>query len=139
MKKLKKDGELLEAVDFDTGGISKSVDWQGGGEFVYMELAKWNELAKEKILKCKNLKALINLFDDLYNKYFLNYNLKIKEFREKVINEDNFKNLDLTKQKEMFLTMLDLNQMSANKSEMADSKYGLSVDDQNLTKCFYGE
>jgi adenine-specific DNA-methyltransferase len=33
-KKTKKDGELLERVDFDNGGISKSVDWQGGGEFI---------------------------------------------------------------------------------------------------------
>ncbi len=136
-EKVKKDGELLEAVDFDTGGISKSVDWQGGGEFVYMELAKWNEAAKEKILKCKDLKSLIKLFDELYNQYFLNYNLKIKEFKEKVIKEDNFKNLDSTKQKEMFLTMLDLNQMYVNESEMADSKYGLSKKDQQLTKEFY--
>ncbi len=33
--------------------------------------------------------------------------------------------------------MLDLNQMSVNKSEMADKKYGLSADDQNLTDDFY--
>jgi adenine-specific DNA-methyltransferase len=32
---VKKDGELLESLDFDGGGISKSVDWQGGGEFIY--------------------------------------------------------------------------------------------------------
>jgi hypothetical protein len=32
---VKKDGELLESLDFDAGGISKSVDWQGGGEFIY--------------------------------------------------------------------------------------------------------
>ncbi len=36
-----------------------------------------------------------------------------------------------------FLTMLDLNQMSVNKSEMADKKYGLNIDDQNLTDDFY--
>jgi hypothetical protein len=32
---VKKDGELLESLDFDAGGISKSVGWQGGGEFIY--------------------------------------------------------------------------------------------------------
>jgi adenine-specific DNA-methyltransferase len=34
---VKKDGELLESLDFDAGGISKSVEWQGGGEFIYFE------------------------------------------------------------------------------------------------------
>jgi adenine specific DNA methylase Mod len=38
---VKKDGELLESLDFDAGGISKSVDWQGGGEFIYFE---WHRL-----------------------------------------------------------------------------------------------
>jgi adenine-specific DNA-methyltransferase len=36
-KTVKKDDELLESLDFDAGGISKSVDWQGGGEFIYFE------------------------------------------------------------------------------------------------------
>jgi adenine-specific DNA-methyltransferase len=138
-KTIKKDDELLESVDFDNGGISKSVNWQGGGEFIYFELAKWNEAAKDKICECKNLKALIKLFDELYEVYFLNYNLKIKEFKEKVIEEENFKNLDLDKQKEMFLTMLDLNQMYVNKSEMKDSKYNLSKQDKDCTQNFYGD
>jgi adenine-specific DNA-methyltransferase len=30
-------------LDFDSGGISKSVDWQGGGEFIYFELDKYNQ------------------------------------------------------------------------------------------------
>lgn len=107
--------------------------------FVYCELAKWNETAKDKINTCETLEALIKFFDELYERYFLNYNVKIKEFKEKIILEGNFKNLDLDKQKQLFLTMLDLNQMSVNKSEMADSKYGLSENDQNLTKDFYGE
>jgi adenine-specific DNA-methyltransferase len=138
-KQTKKDGELLESVDFDNGGISKSVNWNGGGEFIYFELAKWNETAKDKINECKNIEELIKLFDELYEKYFLNYNLKIKEFKEQVTLEQNFKNLDLNKQKEMFLTMLDLNQMYVNKSEMKDSKYGLNKQEQALTQEFYGD
>jgi adenine-specific DNA-methyltransferase len=50
-KKTKKDGELLERVDFDNGGISKNVDWQGGGEFIYFELDKYNQAFIEKIAK----------------------------------------------------------------------------------------
>ena len=105
--------------------------------FIYFELAKHNETAKEKILDCQNLKELEALFDELYDKYFLNYNLKIKEFKEKVLKEEEFKNLELIDQKKMFLTMLDLNQMYVNKSEMADKNFAISQQDQELTKEFY--
>jgi adenine-specific DNA-methyltransferase len=40
---VRKDGELLDSVAFDGGGISKSVEWQGGGEFIYFELDKYNQ------------------------------------------------------------------------------------------------
>jgi len=107
--------------------------------FIYFELAKWNEKAKEEILACNSLEELEKLFDTLYEKYFLNYNLKIKEFKEKVSKEENFRNLSLEEQKKMFLAMLDLNQMYVNKTEMADKKYGISKEDQKLTEEFYKE
>lgn len=62
-------------------------------------------------------------FDEMYERYFLNYNLKIKEFREKVIKEEEFRKLSLDEQKKMFIAMLDNNQMYINSTEMADSKY----------------
>lgn len=105
--------------------------------FIYFELAKWNEKAKEEILACNSLEELEKLFDKLYEKYFLNYNLKIKEFKEKVSKEEDFRNLSLEVQKKMFLAMLDLNQMYVNKTEMADKKYGINKEDQKLTEEFY--
>lgn len=107
------------------------------GSFIYFELAKWNETAKEKILACESLKELIKFFDEMYERYFLNYNLKIKEFREKVIKEEEFKNLSLDEQKKMFVAMLDNNQMYVNKTEMADKKLGIDKEDQKLTSQFY--
>jgi len=105
--------------------------------FIYFELAKWNETAKEKIQEAKSLEELENFFDEMYERYFLNYNLKIKEFKEKVLQEANFKNLSLDEQKKMFIAMLDNNQMYVNKTEMADKKFGISKEDQNLTSQFY--
>ena len=88
---------LKKVIDGEQGGISKAVDWQGGGSFLYCELAKWNEKAKEKILACENLEQLKTFFNEMVEKYFLNYNLKIKEFTEKVLQEENFTNLSLEK------------------------------------------
>ncbi len=128
---------LKKVLNGEQGGISKSVNWQGGGDFIYLELAKWNEQAKEKIKACKSLKELEKVFNSLYEKYFLNYNLKLQEFKEKIIKEDNFNKLSLEKQKEIFSEILDLNQMYVQKTEMADQKFEISKEDQELTKKFY--
>lgn len=128
---------IKKVINGENGGISKDVNWQGGGEFIYFELAKWNEEAKEQIENCKSLTDLKNLLDTLYQKYFLNYNVKIKDFKEKIINEKMFITLSFEKQKEMFIKMLDLNQMYVNRSEMEDKKYGLSKEEIMLTKNFY--
>lgn len=128
---------LQNVINGDKSGISKSVNWQGGGDFIYFELAKWNEKAKEKIQEAESLEELENFFDEMYERYFLNYNLKIKEFKEKVIYEEEFKNLSLDEQKKMFVAMLDNNQMYINKTEMEDEKFNISKEDQNLTNQFY--
>jgi len=104
---------------------------------IYTELAEWNEQAKEEINNAKNLPELVKLLDTLYEKYFLNYNVRIKDFKDKIIKEDNFKKLSLDEQKRMFLTMLDLNQMYVQESEMTDKRFGISKEDQKLTKEFY--
>jgi len=105
--------------------------------FIYFELAKWNEEAKEKILKAKSLTELEKLFAELYKRYFLNYNVKTKEFKEKILKEEGFKSLSLDEQKNLFVEMLDINQMYVNFSERADKKYNLSKEDIDLSEIFY--
>lgn len=102
-----------------------------------MELAEWNEEAKEKILKAKSLSELEKLFDELYYRYFLNYNVKTREFKEKTLKEEEFKKLGVDKQKKLFVEMLDMNQMYVNFSERADKKYNLSKEDISLSEEFY--
>jgi len=129
---------LDNVIKGDQTGVSKSAKWQGGGDFIYCELAKWNEQAKEEIYNCKDLKELVSFFDVLCQKYFLNYNVKINEFKNKVIYEKEFIDLSIEEQKRMFLSMLDLNQMYVQKTEMSDKKFGISKEDQESTKLFYG-
>lgn len=129
---------LKYVVNGDQTGISKAVNWQGGGDFIYVELAKWNERAMDQIEACETLEGLVELFKAISERYFLNYNVKVKEFREKVIEEENFKGLSLEEQKEMVMRMLDLNQMYVLRSEMRDQRYGIREQDMVLTEQFYG-
>jgi len=128
---------LKNVIQGDQTGVSKAVGWKGGEDFVYVELSKWNEEAKEKIMKSRNLEDLVKLFGELYEKYFLNYNVDIKEFKEKIIKGDEFKKLSLDKQKVLFCQTLDLNQLYVNFSERDDKKYNLSKEDITLSEEFY--
>lgn len=135
---IKKSTERIKKViNGEQSGVSKDNGWKGGGNFVYVELAKWNEEAKEKILKSKSLSELEKLFDELYEKYFLNYYVKTKEFKEKILKEEEFKKFSLNKQKKFFVEMLDMNQLYVNFSERADKKYNLSKEDVALSEEFY--
>ena len=73
-----------------------------------------------------------------YEMVFVDGDKKIK-LDTKVIKEENFKALTLEQQKEMFLTMLDLNQMYVQYSEMTDSKYCIDKVFQELTNKFYSD
>ena len=130
--------QLDEHVEVATQRVKNEIKKsEGGGSFVYFELAKLNEKAKEKILDANNLNELGVLFDEFYEKYFLNYNVKTKEFKEKILKEDKFKSLNLDEQKRLFIEMLDANQMYVNFSERNDKKYKLLSADINLSEEFY--
>src|SRR5690606_32481934 len=62
---------LKNVINGDQSGISKYINWQGGGSFVYAELAKNNETAKERIDACNSLEELVQLFEELNTRYFL--------------------------------------------------------------------
>ena len=127
---------LQNVINGDQSGISKSVNWQGGGSFVYLELAKKNETALEQISDCKSLEELTELFDELCSKYFLHYNVRVKEFR-KEIESERFRLLSLKQQKEMFSRMLDLNQLYVNTDDRHDINTGLTEIDIAITEDFY--
>lgn len=127
---------LQKVEEGEQSGISKRNNWQGGGSFVYLELAKKNETALEQISACKSLEELTELFDELCSKYFLHYNVRVKEFR-KEIESERFRQLSLKQQKEMFSRMLDLNQLYVNTDDRHDKNTRLTEDDITITEDFY--
>ena len=128
---------LKKVIEGEQGGISKSVNWQGGGSFIYMELAEKNEKAMQLISACKNYDELVSIFNTLATKYFLHYNVRINDFINKTCKEEQFKNLSLEKQKEIFCRMLDLNQLYVNCDDRNDKDSGLLENDIKATENFY--
>ena len=128
---------LQNVINGDTTGISKSVNWTGGGSFVYLELAEKNEKAMRLISACKNLDELISIIDTLCKKYFLHYNVRVNTFINETCREEEFKKLSLKRQKEIFMRMIDLNQLYINLNDRHDKDSGLIKDDIAATESFY--
>ncbi len=57
-KVIGKKAEGKEELEFDNGGVSKAVNWQGGGEFVYLELKQANQEYLNKIHKAQTKEEL---------------------------------------------------------------------------------
>src|SRR5690625_5800768 len=54
---------LQKVIEGEQGGISKDVDWQGGGSFVYVELMEKNKGFIDAIRKCKTQNDIDQLFN----------------------------------------------------------------------------
>lgn len=117
--------------------VAEVIKRNNHGSFVYMELAEKNEKAMNLISACKNYDELVLIFNTLATKYFLHYNVRINDFINKTCKEEQFKNLSLEKQKEIFCRMLDLNQLYVNCDDRNDKDSGLSEKDIKATENFY--
>jgi len=104
--------------------------------FITMDLKKYNEKAISRIQVSNSLKELLNIWDEMCNKYFLNYNVSIRKFNE---NKNDFESLKLSDQKKILVDMLNKNQLYVNYSEMNDVQFKIEVEDKNLNNDFYGE
>ena len=95
---------LKKVIAGEQGGISKAVDWKGGGEFVYFELKKYNQEAVEKLDKAESTEELLRIWQEMCERYFLNYDVDLKKFNE---NQEDFKKLPLMRQKQHLLEMAE--------------------------------
>ncbi|CAC9455988.1 Type III restriction-modification system methylation subunit (EC 2.1.1.72) [uncultured Gammaproteobacteria bacterium] len=139
-KTVKKDDELLESLDFDAGGISKSVDWQGGGEFIYFELDKYNQKYIDKLNAIKRghgtAKTIEQLYDEITKHAFLNYDVESEKL---LASKKDFEKLSLTNQLEFLFSILNKNQLYKNLAEIDDKDLTVDEKTKHLNNDFYHE
>ena len=124
---------MQKVIDGEQGGISKAVEWQGGGEFIYCELDKYNQTYIDDTAKATD-KTILKLYDEIINKAFLNYDVE----SEKLKNEkEDFKALSLGDQQEFLISILNKNQLYKNLSEIDDKDLKVNGKIKQLNKDFY--
>jgi adenine-specific DNA-methyltransferase len=125
---------LKNVIDGEQGGISKSVNWKGGGEFVYLELKKYNQTFVEQIESAKDTKAVLKIWEEMKAKSFLNYNV---DLQKQEANVEDFKALTLEEQKQHLVELLDKNQLYVNLSSLNDKDFAISAAEKKVTQDFY--
>lgn len=127
---------LKKVIDADTAGISKSVNWQGGGSFVYCELAKLNQNYADLIQAATSDAEFSYIWDKMQKSGFISYKVNPKDIDT---NADDFKSLSLDDKKRLLMELLDKNQLYVNLCDIDDADFGISDADKAFTKSFYGE
>lgn len=127
---------MKKVIDGEQGGISKDVNWQGGGSFVYCELAKLNQNFVDEIEKAITDEELTKLYADILETGFISYRVNPTDIDT---NSEDFIKLSIDDKKKLLMELLDKNQLYVNYCDIDDETYGISEEDKAFTKSFYEE
>lgn len=126
---------LKSVTEGEQGGISKEVEWKGGGKFIYCELAQGNQVFVEAVTKAKTTDELQAVWAAMQEKAFLSYKVNPKVIDE---TKSDFEGLSIQDQKRFLIEVLDKNMLYVPYSEIDDESWGISAEDKALNKQFYG-
>jgi adenine-specific DNA-methyltransferase len=126
---------LKKVLNGDNVGISKEVGWEGGGGYIYLELAERNPGFAKAISQARTTEELSKLLDKLTESPFISHQVDLK-----VVGDASatLKKLPLSQAKSLLFEILDKNAIFVNLSEIDDISIELSKNEISLTKSFYG-
>lgn len=131
---------LQKVIAGEQGGISKDVNWQGGGSFVYAELMQKNMGYLQDIISAKTIDEL----HEVYNRMLSGVegsqeaaDISFKADLDKI--EWNATKIKFDDQKRLLVKLLDKNGLYYNYSEIDDQNIRefLSDSDYQFNKSFY--
>ncbi|HFI2431015.1 site-specific DNA-methyltransferase [Streptococcus suis] len=125
---------LKKVIAGEQGGISKDVNWSGGGSFVYAELKNDAQDFKNAIFEATTTEELLELFELAKKSSFLSYRIDPKKLKK-----NEFSQLSLAEQKQILSEIIDNNNLYVNYSDIDDSDYQISAEDRKLNHSFYGK
>ena len=127
---------LIKVMQGEQTGVSKDVNWQGGGSFVYCELAKLNQNYVDKIESATTDAELTVLLAEIIDTDFISCKVNPAEIKE---NAKSFEELTVDDKKRFLMELLDKNQLYVNYCDIDDENYHISEEDKAFTKSFYGD
>jgi len=125
---------LKDVINGDQTGISKSVNWQGGGSFITCELANDAQTFRNEVARANDSDALKALLQKVKNSSYL----ACRVDRGK-LDEAAFGKLSAAEQKRLLTELVDANCLYINYSDIDSGDYQISEADKRINRLFYGE
>ena len=125
---------LKKVIVGDQSGVSKRNDWQGGGSFVYCELANANQRFVDMIDSAENTAELKQIWEEMQKTGFLSWKVKPEDINAEI---SEFEALSLIEQKSFLLECLDENLLYVPLSEIDNSEFAITSSDKRLNGEFY--
>ena len=126
---------LRNVLEGDNSGISKTINWQGGGSFVYCELKELNHKYIDEIQVADDNK-LNDLYKEITDSEFISYKADINKLKE---SEQNFKELSTEDKRSFLIQVLDKNLLYVNYCDMEDEDLAVTEEEKAFARSFYGE
>ena len=123
---------LKKVIAGEQGGISKDVEWQGGGSFVYCELKNDAQDFLNKVKNALSSEELVELLDQVKKSSFLSYRVEAKK-----LHKEEFIKLSLFEQKQLLVELIDHNNLYVNYCDIDDVNNNISEKEKQLNKMFY--
>jgi len=121
-----------KVIEGEQGGISKAVEWQGGGSFVYAELAASNSAFADRIEAAPGVTNLHTIHADMMATGYLRYDVDLNAF-----DTENFAALSMEDAKRVLMDCLDTNHLYVNLGSLGDAAFDISDEDAAATRSFY--
>lgn len=125
---------LKKVIGGEQSGISRRNNWQGGGSFVYCELATANQRFVDQIYAAKSTDELKTIWEEMQQTGFLSWKVDPKAFNK---NVKDFEALSLDEQKLFLIECLDKNLLYVPLSEIDNAEFEVSNTDKKLNAEFY--
>lgn len=126
---------INKVIHGDNTGISKAVNWQGGGSFVYCELKELNHKYIDEIQVADD-NMLNDLYKEITNSEFISYKADINKLKE---SEQGFKELSTEDKRNFLIQVLDKNLLYVNYCDMEDEDLAVTEEEKAFARSFYGE
>ena len=126
---------MKKVIEGEQGGISKAVNWQGGGSFVYCELMENANSLIQKI-QSSTEDNIVDIKNQIYSDERIVPYITSEELNSVDIEFDN---LTLEKKKQVLIKLIDKNKLYVNYSDINDENYYINKKDKIFTQSFYTE
>lgn len=124
---------IKKVIAGEQGGVSKAATWQGGGSFVYAELAQSNAAFAIRIEAAPDATILQAVWEDMQATGYLRPDVGAGQFDTEV-----FAALPLENAKRLLMDCLDANHLYVNLNSLGDASYDIPDEDMRATRSFYG-